>query len=63
MKKLIDKVDRLFKMDDKINEVLHSEDSAKGEDLGAEFESVESWSTVETKYDYFIDLFQLQSKM
>lgn len=62
MKKLIDKVDRLFKMDDKINEVLHSDDSTKG-DLGAEFESVESWSTVETKYDYFIDLFQLQSKV
>lgn len=49
-------------MDDKINEGLHSDDSTKREDLGAEFESVESWSTVETKYDYFIDLFQLQSK-
>lgn len=60
MKKLIDKVDRLIKMDDKIKEALHSDNSTKGEDLGAEFESVESWSTVETKNDHFINLFQLQ---
>lgn len=66
MNKLKDKADRLFKLDDEIKRILYSDNSTTEEDLENEFESVESyrdiWSTVKTKYNFFIDHFQLQSR-